>query len=42
MVEPLCAQLFDPSLQVGFGMFQHLAVLGVPAPPELINDVSER
>ena len=42
MVEPLSAKLFDPSLQVGFSMFQHLAMLGVPAALKLIHDVSER
>ena len=42
MVEPLPAKLFELSLQVGFSMFQHLAMLGVLAALKLINDVSER
>jgi hypothetical protein len=42
MAEPLSAMLFDPSLQVGFSMFQHLAMLRVLAALKLINDVSER
>jgi hypothetical protein len=42
MVEPLSAKRFELSLQVGFSMFQHLAMLGVPAALKLINDVSER
>jgi hypothetical protein len=41
--EPLTsAKAFDPTLQVGFCMFQHGAALGVLAALQLLDYVSER